>query len=157
MLYKFNILFLLSCLNNKIMSINSLSSSSTVQHTINNLSTYVYINTLNSFLLHLQFQSIHILTKSLPQDSPKSHNPVKCALLCKLCQLCCQFLPIMLALCIRSMFCFPRLCWHNRRLKPTYAHPLVKALFSVSCMCVYQCLLYSLSINVSNQTNDIVK
>ena len=43
MLYKFNILFLLSCLNNKIMSINSLSSSSIIQHTINNSSTYVAI------------------------------------------------------------------------------------------------------------------
>ena len=40
-LYKFNILFLLSNLNYKIMSISNLSSSSTVQHTINNSSIYV--------------------------------------------------------------------------------------------------------------------
>ena len=42
MLYKFNILFLLSYLNYKIMSISSLSSSSIVRHTINNSFTYVY-------------------------------------------------------------------------------------------------------------------
>ena len=41
MLYKFNILFLLSYLNYKILSIGSLSSSSTVQHTINNSSTCI--------------------------------------------------------------------------------------------------------------------
>ena len=77
MLYKFNILFLLSNLNYKLMSISSHSSSSTVQHTINNSSIYVYnINTLNSFLLHLQ---------------PKSHNPVKSVLFI-------QFLSIVLAI-----------------------------------------------------------
>ena len=42
MLYKFSILFLLSFLNYKIMSISSLSSSSSVQYIINNTSTYVY-------------------------------------------------------------------------------------------------------------------
>ena len=42
MLHKFNVLFFVSYLNYKIMSISSFSSSSTVQNTINNLSTYVY-------------------------------------------------------------------------------------------------------------------
>ena len=42
MLYKFNILFLLSYLNCKTMSISSLSNSCTVQHTINNSYTYSY-------------------------------------------------------------------------------------------------------------------
>ena len=38
------------------------------------------MNTLNSFLLHLQLiQYSYILTKPLPHaDAPKSHNPVKC-------------------------------------------------------------------------------
>ena len=42
MLYKFSILFFFSYLNHKIMSISSLSSSFTVQHTINNSSINVY-------------------------------------------------------------------------------------------------------------------
>ena len=42
MLYKLNTLFLLSYLNYNIVSICSLSSSSTVQHTINNSSKDVY-------------------------------------------------------------------------------------------------------------------
>ena len=53
MLYKFKILFLLSYLNYKIMSSNSLSSSSTVYHTINNSSMYVYKH-FEFFLFHLQ-------------------------------------------------------------------------------------------------------
>ena len=50
-----------------LMSISSLSSSSTVQHTINNSSMDVYKHTLNSFLLHFQLYLIQGLTKSLPQ------------------------------------------------------------------------------------------
>ena len=46
MLYKFNIIFLLSYLNYKIMSFSSLSSSSTVQHVINNSFNYVCVQTL---------------------------------------------------------------------------------------------------------------
>ena len=44
MLYKFNILFLLSYLNYKswVLAVFNSVSSSTVQHTINNLPTYVY-------------------------------------------------------------------------------------------------------------------
>ena len=78
MLYKFNILFLLTAsLNYKIISISSLSSSSTVQQTINNSSTYVYKH-FEFIFLHLQLKSMHILTKSLPPyNSPKSYTPVK--------------------------------------------------------------------------------
>ena len=50
-----------------LMSISSLSSSFTVQHTINNSFMHVYTHTLNSFLLHLQLYLIQGLTKSLPQ------------------------------------------------------------------------------------------
>ena len=40
----------------------------------------MYVNTLNSFLSHLQLYSIYILTKSFTTDSPKPHNPVKSVL-----------------------------------------------------------------------------
>ena len=94
--YKFNFL---SKLNYKIMNISSLSSCSTVQDTINNSSTYMYINTLNSFLLHLQLYLTHILTKSLPQTHPSLTILLKVCILYNFCQLCWQFLPIILALC----------------------------------------------------------
>ena len=51
MLYKFNILFLLSYLNYKIMTVSGLSSFSSVQHTNNNSSTYVYEH-IEFILLH---------------------------------------------------------------------------------------------------------
>ena len=68
-LYKFKVLFLLSNLNYKIMSISSLYSylQSSTQLTFH---LCMYINTLNSFLLHLQLYLVHILTKSLPPIHP---------------------------------------------------------------------------------------
>ena len=79
MLYKFNILFLLSYLNYKITSISSLSSSSTLQYTINNSSTYLYEHS-EFILLHLQLYSIHV-DKTITTDSPKSFyiNFVSCS------------------------------------------------------------------------------
>ena len=54
MLYEFNSLFLLSYLNYKIMNISSLSHSSIQSSTQLTFHLHMYINTLNSFLLHLQ-------------------------------------------------------------------------------------------------------
>ena len=115
MLYKFNILFLLSYLNYKIMSINSLSSSSTVQHAINNSSMYVY--------KHFEFILFHFATlinalESLPLISPKSHQALilgKICILYKFYQLCWEFLPIMLELCSLLLLCF-----HNRPRHTVY-------------------------------------
>ena len=110
-----------SYLNYLIMSINSLSSSSTV------LIIYLrtHINTLNSLLLHFATLVNTYLTKPLP------HINLNLTILGKTCilhtfPLCWQFLPIMLAIfayyagimlnafttLLRS-----KLCWHNR-LKP---------------------------------------
>ena len=63
---KFNIFLLLSYLNYIIMSINSLSSSSTV------IKIYLrtHINTLNSLLLHFATLVNTYLTKSLPHINP---------------------------------------------------------------------------------------
>ena len=99
MLYKFNILLLLSYLNYKIMNINSLSSSSTVQHTINNSSSYISINTLNS-LFFVAFATLinAYFDKIITADSPKSHQVL---ILWKFCNslIVLAILPIMLALC----------------------------------------------------------
>ena len=99
MLYKFNILFLLSYLNYNIVSICSLSSSSTVQHTINDSSKDVYeyfefIFVAFATLFNTYFDKIiyHRFTKT-SQSCEKcafSTNCVNCAGNCCL---------IMLALC----------------------------------------------------------
>ena len=65
----------------------------------------MYMNTLNSFLLHLQLHSIHILTKSFTTDSPKSHNPVKSVHFIQIVSIVLQLLlPIMLALCSMLLY-----------------------------------------------------
>ena len=76
MFYEFNILFLLSYFNYKIMSISSVSSSSTVQHTINNSSIYLYENFEFIFVAFATLFNTHF-DKIIATDSPKSHNPVK--------------------------------------------------------------------------------
>ena len=107
-------------LNYKIMSISSLPRSSTLQHTINKLSTYVY--------KHFEFIFIAFATlvnayfdKITTIDSPKSHNPVKIMHFI-------QILSILLAIfnyyadIMLNAFAFllcSKLCWHNR-LKPIY-------------------------------------
>ena len=75
MLYKFKNLFLLSYLNYKIMTISSLPSSSSVQHTINNSSTYVHV------YKHFEFIFVAFATlantyfyKLFTTVSPKSEN-----------------------------------------------------------------------------------
>ena len=91
-------------LNYKIMSINSLCSSSTVKHAISNSSMYVY--------KHFEFIFIPLAAvinalKSLSLISPKSYWALflwKICILCKFCQLCWQFLPIMLH--YAHCFCF---------------------------------------------------
>ena len=109
MLYKFNILFLLSHLNYKTRSISSLSSSSTVQHTIKNSSTYVHECFEFIFVAFVSVHLIHILTNLLPHIL----NFI-------------QVLPIVLTIIayyadiMLNAFAFPlclKLYWHNR-LKP---------------------------------------
>ena len=80
MLYKFNTLFLLSYLNYNIVSICSLSSSSTVQHTINNSSKDVYEH---FELIFVAFETLFntYFDKSFTKNSPKPHNPVKSVLI----------------------------------------------------------------------------
>ena len=73
MLYKFNILFILSYLNYNIVSISSLSSSSIVQHTINNSSKDVYEH---FELIFVAFATL-FKTQSFTTNSSKPHNPVK--------------------------------------------------------------------------------
>ena len=60
---------------------------------------HMYINTLNLFLLHLQLKLMHILTKSLPPIHPNLTLLWKMCVFHNFCQLCWQFLPILLALC----------------------------------------------------------
>ena len=60
----------------------------------------MYVNTLNSFLLHLQVQSIHNI---ITADS-KSHNAVKRVHFIQFCQFW-QFLPIIWH--YAQWFCFP--------------------------------------------------
>ena len=101
------------------MSISSLSSSSTVQHTINNSSTYVYKH-FEFILFHLQLYLIHVLTKALSQIRPNLTILWKVYFI--------QILSIVLANftynagimlnAIDFLLCSKYLCWHNR-LKPT--------------------------------------
>ena len=121
MLYKFNILFLLSYLNYKIINISSLSSSSiqSSSYIINNLYSYIhsYINTLNSFCCICNFsQCIFDKIMIITTDSPKSHNSVKNMQWYKFCQLGWHF--CLLCWHYAHCFCFPKLCWHNS-LKPS--------------------------------------
>ena len=58
------------------MSINSLSSSSTVQHAINNSSMYVYECFEFIFVVFVTLVNTYF-DKIIATDSPKSHNPVK--------------------------------------------------------------------------------
>ena len=90
LLYKFNILYLLSYLNHKIMSISSLSNSFTVQHIINNSSIYVYKHLEFIFVAFATLVNAHF-DKTITTDSPKSYNPVKCVDFINFCQLCCKF------------------------------------------------------------------
>ena len=98
------------------------------QHMINNIiyistyvimKTYVNMSTSNSFLLHLQLQSINAyLTKSLSQIHPKltilhfiqTWSISYAGNFCLLCWHCAQ------CFCQCSLLC-SKLCWHNR-LKP---------------------------------------
>ena len=84
------------------MSIRSLSSSSTVQHTINNSSTYVYKHFEFIFVAFATLFNTHF-DKIITTNSPKSHNPVKNV---QFCQLCWQFLPIMPALCSMLLYSY---------------------------------------------------
>ena len=95
MLYKFNILFLLPY---KIMSIKGLSSSSTVKHTINHSSIYVY---KHFEFIFVAFPNLYNLNfdKIITIDSPKSHNRMKRVVhFIQICQLCWQLLPIIIML-----------------------------------------------------------
>ena len=119
MFYKFNIVFLLSYLNYKVMIINSLSSSSTVQHIISNSFTYV----------HKQFEFISIafttlvnayFGKIITTDSPKSHNPVKNMYFIQILSIVLAILAYYAGIMLNAfvfLLC-SKLCWHNR-LKST--------------------------------------
>ena len=99
MLYEFNILFLLSYLNYKINCISSLSSFSTVQHTINNSSMYVYKHFKFIFVAFVTLVNIHnYFDNIITTDLPSLIVLRKVCILCKFCQLCWQYLPIILAL-----------------------------------------------------------
>ena len=100
MLHKFDILFLLS-LHYKTMSISRLSSFSTIQHTINNSSTYVYKHFEFTFVAFETFFNTHF-DKIITTDSSKSHNPMKSV----------HFIQILSNACA-GIFC--PLCWY-------YAH-----------------------------------
>ena len=78
-----------------IMSINSLSSSSTVL----TIYLHTHINTLNSLLLHFTTLVNTYLTKSLPHINPNLIILGKTCFLYNFFPLCWQFLPVMLALC----------------------------------------------------------
>ena len=58
------------------MSISSLSSSFTIQHTINNSSTYVYEHFEFIFAAFATLVDTYF-NKIITTDSPKSHNPLK--------------------------------------------------------------------------------
>ena len=115
MLYKFNILFLLSYLNYNIMSISSLSSSSTVQHTINDSCKDVYeyfefISVAFATLFNTQFDKIiyHRYTKT-------SQSCEKCAFYTD----CVNYAGNCCLLCWHYAHCFAfllysKLCQHNR-------------------------------------------
>ena len=100
----------------------------------------MYINTLNSFLLHLQCKSMHIFDKIITTDSPKSHNPVKSIYFYKFCQWCCKVLPIMLALCSMLLLSYyaqnyagiigSSLCRRHHGFKRTLAKPTQKRLIT---------------------------
>ena len=60
------------------MSISSLSSSSVVQYTIKISSTYVYKHFELIFVAFATLFNTHY-DKIITTDSPKPHNPVKCA------------------------------------------------------------------------------
>ena len=80
------------------MSISSLSSSSAVQHTINNSSTCVYehfevIIVTFATLVNIPFDKI------ITTHSPKSHNPVKSEYFIQILSIMLAVLPTMLALC----------------------------------------------------------
>ena len=74
------------------MSISCLSSSFTVQHTINNSPTYLYEHFEFIFATFATLVDTYF-GKVITTDSPKCHNPLKSVYLCW------QYLPIMLALC----------------------------------------------------------
>ena len=62
----------------QIISISSLSSSSIVQHTTNNLSTHVYKHFEFIFVAFLPLVNTYFDRKIIATDSSKFHNPVKC-------------------------------------------------------------------------------
>ena len=106
-------------LNYKILSIGSISSSSTVQHTISNSSTSIYIYIYIYAYKHFEF--ILNFDKIITTYSPKSRNSVKSVHFM-------QILSIVLAIfayyagIMLNAFAFllySKLCWHNR-LKPPY-------------------------------------
>ena len=99
-------------------SISSLSSSSTVQYTINNLSIYLY--------QHFEFIFVTFATlvnayfdKIITTDSPKSNNPVKSVHFTQILSIVlatfAYYAGIMLN-AVAFLSC-SKLCWHNR-LKP---------------------------------------
>ena len=120
MLYKFNILFLQYYLNYKITSTSNLSSSSSIQYTINILSMYEYkhfefILVAISTLVNAYFDQI------ITNDSPKSHNLVKnmyfIQILSIVLAVVAYYAGIMLS--TSAFLLCSKLCWHNR-LKPVY-------------------------------------
>ena len=104
----FHSLITATCLNYIIMSINSLSSSSTV------LTIYLrtHINTLNSLLLHFATLVNTYLTKSLPHIIPNLTILDKTCILYKYFS---YYAGIILN-AFTTLLC-SKLCWHNR-LKP---------------------------------------
>ena len=102
---------LLNLLKSQNLEYISLSNSSTVQHTINNSSTYVYKHFEFIFVAFATYLNAYF-DKIITTDSPKSHNPVKNVHFP-------QTLSIVLEIadCFATLLC-SKSCWHNR-LKPS--------------------------------------
>ena len=95
------------------ISMHSLSSSSSVQHMINNSSTYVYVYKHFEFIF-VAFATL-VNTYSLPQIYPNLTILWKCAFYANFVATFAYYAGIML-----NAFALPlcsKLCWHNR-LKP---------------------------------------
>ena len=110
------------------MSISSLSSSSTVQHTINYSSKDVYE--------HVHFEIIFVafatlfntyiyiyiyIDKIITTDSPKSHNPVKSVHFIQIVSIVLAIVAYYAGIMLNAFILCSRFCQHNR-LKPIQVH-----------------------------------
>ena len=103
------------------MNISSLSSSSTVQYTINN--SWSSKNTLNSFLLHLHLYSVHVLTIIYHWFTQISQSCENCAFYIQIVSIVLVIVTYYVGIMLNALnhpmqYAQNHICWHNR-LKST--------------------------------------